>query len=136
MSESKGFYKEPSEVDKINAEIDRHQEIRWWEKRLQISAWVFYGVAAALWIIRGSSEGMALIWLMVLVLFLASVVVGFFESRKRHEVRKMINAYKRKNAVPLYHEMLEKFADHPNLHIHLADDGTIVINDRSKEKKS
>lgn len=125
-----------SEEHEIADAIEKHKGIRWWEKRLGITSWVFYGVAAALWIIRGSSEGMGLIWLMVLALFVTVIIIGYFESRARFVVVRLVNAYKRKNTVPLYHEMLEKFADHPNLHIHLADDGTIVIRDKKKETKS
>lgn len=123
-----GEAKTPEEHE-LAAAIEKHRDARWWEKNLQIAAWVFYAVAVGLWIFTDQTVGAA--WLIVLALFAAS---GYIEAKRRFKAVKLINVLKRKNAVPFYHEMLERFRDEPMIHIHLNDDGSITINDKRKQE--
>lgn len=129
MSDTEGFYKKPTEIEEINAAIEHHKDIRWWEKRLGITAWVVYFGGVIIWGVRGI-EAASPILLMSFAVFMVVIAIGQVEIRRRRAAQKLIHAYKRKQALPLYQDMLEKFADQPNLHIHLNDDGTIVITDR------
>lgn len=123
----------PEEVIKIEAAADRCDDIYWWKKRLNITGWVMYAIGGFMWIAL-DRPGAGLILLMALALLVFnSTVIEYQLSKRRHFLKGLINGYKHKNAVPLYHDLLEKFADQPHLHIHLNDDGTIVINDRSKK---
>ena len=126
-----GEAKTPEEREVADA-IERHKDARWWEKNLQIAAWVFYAVAVGLWIFTDQTVGAA--WLIVLALFAASAVAGYIEAKRRFKVVRLVNVLKRKNAVPFYHEMLERFRDEPMIHIHLNDDGSITINDKRKQE--
>ena len=76
----------------------------------------------------------------VLVLGAAVFILrGFWthprELRLRAEARSLIDAYKRKNAIPLYKELQEKFSDQSHIHFHLHDDGMISVNDRRERSK-
>ena len=126
-----GEAKTPEERELADA-IEHHKDARWWEKNLQIAAWVFYAVAAAIWIFTDKPIGVA--WLIVLALFIASAAAGYVEAKRRFKVNRLLNVLKRKNAVPFYHEMLERFRDEPMIHIHLNDDGSITINDKRKQE--
>lgn len=88
-----GEAKTPEEREVADA-IERHKDARWWEKNLQIAAWVFYAVAVGLWIFTDQTVGAA--WLIVLALFAASAVAGYIEAKRRFKVVKLINVLKRK----------------------------------------
>lgn len=130
--------KKSLEIQEIEAAAERCDDVIWWKKRLDLTGWAMYFIGFLMWVIPDpDNERGLIILLMAFVLLLGNSFVNTFRLCKRRMIfTNLFNAFRRKNALPLYQDMLEKFADQPNLHIHLADDGTIVINDRkNKESK-
>lgn len=121
------------EVVEIEAAIDRVDDMRWWKSRLNITGWIVYFMGGLLWILDRPGGGWILLMALAILVFNATVI-EYQLSKRRYFAHKLLNAFNRTRAVPFYHELLEKFADNPNLHIHLAADGTIQITDRSKKE--
>jgi hypothetical protein len=128
---TKNVRKLPPEIIEIHEAQDAVKDLLWWKQRLDATAIVAYIAFGVIWIIRDVSApaliGMCfagLLWIF------SNTVLSNQVGKRRIRTWKLICAYNRKKAVPLYHDLLEKFADQPHLHIHLDDDGTIQITDR------
>lgn len=55
-------------------------------------------------------------------------------ARKR-ELDELVLPYLREKAMPFYNEIQEKFADEPDVHLRLEDNGMVTIIDRRKKKE-
>lgn len=123
----------PKEVVEIEAAIERVDDLRWWKSRLNITGWVVYFIGGLLWLLDRPGGGLILLMALA-VLVLNATIIEYNLSKRRVFAYKLINTFNRSKAVPFYHELLERFADQPNLHIHLAEDGTIQITDRGRKE--
>ena len=56
------------------------------------------------------------------------------EFKKEIKAKQLVAVYMRKNAIPLYNEILEKFADVKDIHFHLNDNGSITVTDKRKKE--
>lgn len=122
---------ERQEIEAATAQCD---DVYWWKKRLTILGWVVYAIAGFMWIVQDNDRGLLLMLMACALLLFSSTVLHYKLMKRRMVLLNLVHAYKRKMAVPLYHDMLEKFSDQPHLHIHLAEDGTIQITDRSQKE--
>lgn len=52
--------------------------------------------------------------------------------KKRLAVQELMDPYLRKKALPFYQELVEMFADKPGIHLHLSENGTIVVSDKRR----
>lgn len=65
------------------------------------------------------------------LLFIAHLILNSKFKRQRRHTTKLINAYTRKEAVPLYQEAREHFGD--KYDVSLAEDGSIQLKKKQKE---
>lgn len=124
--------KESIEVREIKQSQEAIHEVLWWKKRLGITGWVMYAIAAFIWIVQDNDRGVILLLMAFAVLIFNATVLQWKLSKRRMITQNLLNSFMRKKAVPFYQELCEKFADQPHLHIHLSEDGTIQITDRSQ----
>lgn len=128
--------KKSIELQEIEAAAERCHDVHWWKKRLDLTGWAMYFIGFIIWVVPDpDNERGLIVLLMAFLLLIFNSFVNTYRLRKRRMIlQNLVNSFKRKNAMPFYHDLLEKFADQPNLHIHLAEDGTIVINDRKNKE--
>ncbi len=123
----------PKEVVEIEAAIEKVDDLRWWKSRLSITGWIVYFIGGLFWILDRPGGFWILLMALAILVFNATAIESEL-SKRRFFVYKLINAFNRSRAVPFYQDLLENFADQPNLHVHLADDGTIQITDRGRKE--
>lgn len=124
------------EEQAIDAAIDDHQEARQDERKTFWLAVALYFVG--LFVSAGTEDGSrqdnvgtALI-LCGLVVFGVHLWLGWRTTKKRLAVKELMDPYLRKKALPFYQELVEMFAEKPGIHLHLTENGTIVVTDRRK----
>ena len=129
------------EEQEIDAAMDSHiaaaKDERWWT----VAGWLGYLIGFPVFLFAPENSmleriGMAVTLTAILSILVSVVLHG--RTRKRHyEAKTLIDAYRRKKAVPFYHELLEVFADKPGIHLHLELDGSITVTDkRNQEERS
>lgn len=127
--------KKSIEIQELEASQEAVRDVLWWKKRLDWTGWGMYAIGALMWIVQDNDRGLIII-LIAFLLLLANAFINSYRLQKRRLIcQNLLNAFLRKNALPLYHDMLEKFSDMPHLHIHLAENGTIIITDKSKKEQ-
>lgn len=124
--------KESAEVQEIKASQEAIHDVLWWKKRLDWTGWVAYFIGFILWALMDRDGGVYVLLLGIGLVIGNSFVNGYRLQRRRMICQNLLDALNRKNALPLYHQLQEKFSDMPHLHIHLAENGTIIITDRNK----
>jgi len=117
----RGFMARADEIDTI------HDKRPFWQIGV-VTLWI--GSVVMIFI-----PGEASTWGM-LVFLAGAIGCSFMDGRikikaakKAAALIKDMQAYNRKNNVPLYNDMVEKFPDH---HVHLADDGSIWLKKNKK----
>lgn len=136
-----GFHKAKKLTDeevKLEAAMDDVQEAKRDEGRMLGLALILYFVGLPVFVTadehsRAERIGIAVMFC-ALICFLIHILLGFRTAKKRYEAMKLADAYNRKKALPFFEELTEIFAKEPKLHIHLADDGRIVVTDNRKEE--
>lgn len=123
----------PAEIVEIEEAQEAIRDVLWWKDRLFWTGWIMYALGAAMWIIQDNDRAVFIILAAFVVLVFNSTVLHWKLLSRRRICQNLLDAFVRKKALPLYHDMLEKFADQPHLHIHLSDNGTIVITDRRQK---
>lgn len=126
--------KKTQEVIEIEAAVEKWKGVRLWEKNISAAFWIMYFIAFTVWIFIDGIKA-APIFLMVLVLFFAKIIIGYRESKLKWTAVRLIDTFSRKNAVPFYNDLVERFKDQPNLHIHLDEHGMIHIKDNGKKER-
>jgi hypothetical protein len=120
----------PAEIVEIEEAQEAIREVLWWKKRLDWTGWIFYAIGFFMWAILDNERSLIVVLMALSILVFSSTVLNWRLLKRRMICQDLLDAFTRKKALPLYHEMLEKFADQPHLHIHLSENGTIVITDR------
>jgi len=123
------------EIQNIKDSQDAIKDVQWWKKHLNIAGCILYAIGCFIWIIQDNEKAAFILFIAFTILVFTATVLQWKILSRRKITQDLLDAFNRKNALPLYHSMLEKFADQPYLHIHLSNDGTIVISDRRKENK-
>lgn len=126
--------KKPQEVIEIETAVAKWETARMWEKNITVAFWLMYFIGFGIWII-GTFEQASPILLLSAILFIVNLVASYFESKRKWAAINLFTTFHRKQVLPFYQDLVEKFSDHPNLHIHLDDNGMIHIHDKSKGKK-
>lgn len=132
------FVKRPmteEEID-INNAIDAHRDAMKDELNAMVVAGVFY-FAGFLLVIFSPKDSRAehignAFFILGLLLILVNVLLGFRTRKYRRAAKELVDPYIRRKALPFYQELTEMFADKPGVHLHLAEDGKIVVTDRRK----
>jgi hypothetical protein len=122
------------EEQAINDAIDAHREARQDERNTLRLAVVLYFVGLFM---QGLSDkdtrphniGTALLICAILV-FGVHLLLGFRTIKYKFKAKELMDPYLRKKALPFYQELTEKFADEPGIHLHLEEDGKILVTDR------
>lgn len=124
--------KESAEVQEIKAAQESIHDVLWWRKRLRPTGWIIYAVGGFTWIVLQRDGGIYILLMAFAILGFDATVIHWQLLKRRMICQNLLDALNRKNALPLYHQLQEKFSDMPHLHIHLAENGTIIITDRNK----
>ena len=122
--------KKSLEVQEIEASQERIRDVLWWKKRLDWTGWIMYAIGGFMWIVQDNDRAVIIVLAAFALLGFNATVLHWQLLKRRSITQNLLDAFTRKQALPLYHDMLEKFADQPHLHIHLSINGTIVITDR------
>lgn len=126
------------EEQAINDAVDMHRDAMKDELQAMAAAGVFY-FAGFLLVIFSPKDSRAehignAFFIMGLLLILANVLLGIRTRKYRRAAKELIDPYIRRKALPFYQELTEMFADKPGVHLHLAEDGEIVVTDRRKRE--
>jgi hypothetical protein len=118
------FVKKTEEQIELEADMEAYRSKRWWTQQFMIAGLVFYGLGLlTIW-----TETVWIYFMAAGLLFwMVHLVLDIRDKTKARKIQKKVDAYNRKKNVPLYHELLDKMGD--KYHLHLADDGTIIIRD-------
>ena len=84
------------------------------------------------WIARA---GFAMMMVGLLCILIGALMGIFRVRRRKRELDELVLPYMREKAMPFYSEMQEKFADEPDVHLRLEDNGMVTIIDRRKIKE-
>lgn len=84
---------------------------------------------------RAERIGSALL-LCALICFAVHFALGFRTRKYRRRAKVLVDAYLRDKALPFYQELVEMFADKPDIHLHLNDNGSITVTDKRKEPEN
>jgi hypothetical protein len=138
--EMEGIYNKATkslEIQELEASQEAVRDVIWWKRRLEWTGWIMYAVGFFMWVLPDPDNDRAIPVLLIgiAVVLINSFINGSRLRKRRYECQTLLNAILRKNALPLYHQMLEAFSDQPHLHIHLAENGTIIITDKSKKEQ-
>lgn len=127
-----------SEEQRIDKAMDKHQSSVDDEKMVLKGAGVCYLLGFPLALFGGddsqvSRVGTTLL-IIGLVLLFVHAIIGFRSLKRKMTVKELLNPYLKRKALPFYQELTEMFADKPEVHLHLNDDGTITISDKRKRE--
>lgn len=133
------FYKSEltPEAQKVSDALDAHHQARSDEHRVFWVGWGFL-IVSILMSISGNKELGAGLMLSAAICLALNFVLSLRTYQRRTKAKKLLDIFKYKQAVPLYWELVEKFAEEPKVHIHLNDNGSITVTDNrvnNKEKK-
>ena len=131
------FVKTPmvtEEEQAINDAVDMHRDAMKDEFSAMVGAGLFYFVGFLLVVFSANGSkpervGNAF-FICGLLLVAVNVLLGFRTRKYRRAARELIEPYVRRKAIPFYQELTEMFADKPGVHLHLADDGRIIVTDK------
>lgn len=122
------------EEQAINDAVDMHRDAMKDEFQAMAAAGVFYFVGFLLIIFSPTGSRVEHVgnafFIVGLLLIFVNVLLGFRTRRYRDAARELIEPYVRRKAMPFYQELTEMFADKPGVHLHLAEDGRIVVTDK------
>lgn len=135
MDEKDSFIEpeKPAEIIELEEAQAAIHDVLWWKKRLAWTGWIMYAIGGFSWIVLGNDRALIIILMAFAVLIFNATVLHWKLLQRRMICQNLLNPLLRKQALPLYHDMLEKFSDQPHLHIHLAEDGTIIITNRKNK---
>lgn len=125
------------EEQAINDAIDMHRDAMKDQGQVGFLGIAAYITAITLSLIgsdgsRAENTGTGL-FIIAIILWLVYVALGFRTRKYRREARELMQPYWRKKALPFYQELVEMFADKPGVHLHLEEDGKIVVTDRREK---
>lgn len=121
------------EVQEIHDAQEAIRDVLWWKQRLDWTGWIFYIIGFVMWAVQDNDRAVIIIVAAIALLLFNGLVNGSKLRRRRIECQHLLDALMRKNALPFYHQLQEKFADQPHLHIHLEANGSITITDRTNK---
>ena len=121
------------EIQEIHDAQEAIRDVLWWKIRLDWTGWVTYFVGFGMWIIQDNDRAVIIIIAGIALVLFNGSVNGTKLRRRRIECQHLLDALMRKNALPFYHQLQERFADQPHLHIHLEANGSITITDRQNK---
>lgn len=122
------YVKQTDEQTEIADNIEKTRELQQWQLHTFLAAFAFY----LLWIVSmGMNYEGSPAPIIGVLLFIAHLILNSKFKRQRRHTTKLINAYTRKEAVPLYQEAREHFGD--KYDVSLAEDGSIQLKKKQKE---
>jgi hypothetical protein len=142
VEQPNSFYKvsvPTTEEQEIDMALDRHKEALRDEMHALGLMFLLYFVGILLVLVsgkdsRGERVGNALI-ICGLIMVGIHILLGFRTRHYRNKAKPIVDAYLRKKAMPFYQELCEMFREEPGIHLHLADNGKIIVTDKRKETK-
>jgi len=134
------FYKPEltPEEKELDTALDEHRDALKDEKQFMVVAIIlwFIGLMLATFSSENSSVeriGSGLL-LCALVAFAINIALSFRTRKYRYIAKDLLDAYTRKKAIPFYQELTEMFAEKPEVHLHLNDNGSITVTDKRKKE--
>lgn len=127
----------PDQVELAEA-IEEHKDAMRDEKYIMVTAIVLYAIGGGLFIFgtnRIETIGLALMLASILAWGIHLFYAAPRELKRRQVVKGIIDRINRKNAIPFYEQLQEKFADDNGVHLHLNDDGTITVTRNKRKEK-
>ena len=117
----------------IDAAFEAVKENQSWGRTVTTGALIMYGAGLLSTIVLPEESPGFFIFLGFggLLFLYSATVIDRKTWRLKREAMKLLNSYKRKHAVPLFNRVTEAL---PDMHVHLSEDGTIVIRDTRKER--
>lgn len=117
----------------IDAAFEAVKESRDWGRTVTLGAAIMYGAGLISTIVLPEESPGFFIFLGFggLLFLYSTLVIDRKTWRLKREAMKLLNSYKRRHAVPLFNRVTEAL---PDMHVHLDDDGTIVIRQTGKGK--